>query len=164
MRDDESINLSEKQQLLLSAYADDQCSFFSRFLAERLIRVNPDARTFISNLQATSTLFQEHAPNRDISVDLWARIDQRIDAEERAALYLGQRKALPEREAASLFDRLASKHALFGGLSCLDLPDPGRSCRYTLEGLLPLKVALHFIRPRLRRTLRAYFHHAQPWK
>jgi hypothetical protein len=117
MRDDESINLSEKQQLLLSAYADDQCSFFSRFLAERLIRVNPDARTFISNLQATSTLFQEHAPNRDISVDLWARIDQRIDAEERAALYLGQRKALPEREAASLFDRLASKHALFGGLS-----------------------------------------------
>ena len=117
MRDDDSINLSERQQILLSAYADDQCSFVSRFLAERLIRANPDAQTFISNLQATSTLFKEHAPNREVTADLWARIDQRIDAEERAALYLGQRRAIPEREAASLFDRLASKQALFGGLS-----------------------------------------------
>jgi hypothetical protein len=117
MRDEDSTTLTEKEMLLLSAYADEQCSFLSRLLAERLIKKNPDARLFISNLQQTSTLFQEHAPPREIAVDLWSKIDQRITAEERAELYLGRRQASLTRESSPLFERLFARPALFGGLS-----------------------------------------------
>jgi hypothetical protein len=117
MRDDESTTLTEKEMLLLSAYADEQCSFLSRILAERLIKKKPDAQLFISNLQQTSSLFQEHSPSREIAVDLWSKIDQRITAEERAALYLGKRENSPQKEVTSLFQRIASSQALFGGLS-----------------------------------------------
>lgn len=117
MRDVSSKELTEKQQMLLSAYVDDECSRLSRFFAERLIKTNSEARLFVQNLKNTSQTYRSLATSNDSSVNLWDRISQRIEGEERAALYLGQRKPVTTSNAPSLLERLLSRQAIVGGLS-----------------------------------------------
>lgn len=117
MKATESKELSEKQQLLLSSYIDNECSYISRFLAERLIRTNPEAKLFVQNIRNTAQTYRALATPKDTSVDLWDRISTRIDGEERAALYLGQRKPIVETNDSPLLGRLLSRQVVFGGLS-----------------------------------------------
>ena len=117
MKGTESKELSEKQQLLLSSYIDNECSFLSRFLAERLIKTNSEAKLSIQSLKNTTQTYRALATSRDTSVDLWDRISTRIDGEERAALYLGQRKPVVESNESSMLGRLLSRQVVFGGLS-----------------------------------------------
>lgn len=117
MRNDEPTNLTEKQELLLSAYADSECSFISRILAERLLRNNPNAQAFITHLRSSSTLFKNHAGSQELNIDLWDRISNRIDAEEKAAFYLGQRRPTFTEESPPLWARFKTPHAALGGLS-----------------------------------------------
>jgi hypothetical protein len=116
MKGSQSKELSEKQQLLLSSYVDNECSFLSRFLAERLVKTNEKAQLFVHNLKNTSQACKAHIASSDPSVDLWDRISARIDGEERAALYLGQRKPVVNT-SASLMEKLLSRQAVLGGLS-----------------------------------------------
>jgi len=117
MKRSQSKELSEKQQLLLSSYVDNECSFLSRFLAERLVKTNEAAQLFVQTLKNTSQACRAHIASNDSSVDLWDRISTRIDGEERAALYLGQRKPVVDTNTASLMEKLLSRQAVLGGLS-----------------------------------------------
>ncbi len=116
MKGSQSKELSEKQQLLLSSYVDNECSFFSRFFAERLVKTSEEAQRFVNNLKNTSQACKAHIASNDPSVDLWDRIAQRLDGEERAAVYLGQRKPVVD-PTPSLMEKLLSRQAVIGGLS-----------------------------------------------
>jgi len=50
-----------------------------------------------------------------MKVDLWGKIETRIEQEERAALYLGQRRL--KESKPSLFERIDLRQALLGGAS-----------------------------------------------
>lgn len=109
------LKLSEKQQLVLSRYFDNESGFFERLLAKRLIALHPDARLFIDSLRDSAATHREIVNANAPSVDLWARIDARIDQEMKAAFYLGERRA--QEPAPRFFDKLKPVPALVGGLS-----------------------------------------------
>ncbi len=109
--------LSEQQQLLLSSYVDNECSFISRVRAERLIKRNNIAKAFVQDLKNTSQTLRSFLSSTPTSPDLWDRISQRIDAEERAALYLGQRKPETQEMERSFLASFFSKQSVIGGLS-----------------------------------------------
>lgn len=117
MREARSRELSERQQILLSSYVDNECSLFSRLLAERLIKTNNEARLFVHTLKNTSQAYRASVSEHDTSIDLWDRISNRLESEERAALYLGQRKPTVDSQGPSLMEKLLSRQALIGGLS-----------------------------------------------
>ncbi len=117
MKESETKRLSEHQELLLSSYVDNECSFFSRIRAERLIKGNDSARLFVRNLQQTSQTYRSLFSDTHKSPDLWDKISQRIEGEERAALYLGQREPATAQDDGSPLARFLSKQAVLGGLS-----------------------------------------------
>jgi hypothetical protein len=117
MRESGSKELSEQQELLLSSYLDNECSFISRLRAERLIKRNETAKLFVQNLKNTSDTYRSLFSESTQSPDLWDKISQRIDAEARAALYLGQRKPPTETHEKPSVAHFFSKQALVGGLS-----------------------------------------------
>jgi hypothetical protein len=117
MKGTESKELSEKQQLLLSSYIDNECSLVSRLRAERLLKTNREAQLFVHHLKNTNQTYRSLATPRDTNVDLWDRIATRIEGEERAALYLGQRKPIVAADESSLVGRLLSRQVVLGGLS-----------------------------------------------
>jgi hypothetical protein len=108
--------LSEKDELLLSKYHDGECGVLSAFLAKRLLRDNTVAQDFLRNLEMCSRVLEAEASRVSIpAVDLWDRIDNRIDQEQKAAFYLGERR-VTER-APSLIERLRASQIAVGGLS-----------------------------------------------
>jgi hypothetical protein len=108
--------LSEKEELLLSRYFDGECGLFSSFLAKRLLRDNTSARDFFTNLESCAHALEAEMAKVSIpAVDLWDRIDNRIDQEQKAAFYLGERRAV--ERAPSLLDRLRASQVAVGGLS-----------------------------------------------
>jgi hypothetical protein len=109
-------SLSEKQQLLLSRFHDGECSFISAFVARRLISRNPEALNFLSDLSNLKNYCSRlDTSSRFPPIDLWERIDTRIEQEQRSALYLGTRTIDYSEE--SLWQRLSLRHAVVGGLS-----------------------------------------------
>lgn len=117
MRESGSKELSEQQELLLSTYVDNECSFLSRLRAERLIKRNETAKLFVQNLKNTSQTYRSLFADTVTSPNLWDKISQRIDAEERAALYLGQRKPSDSDHERPTLAHFFSKQAVLGGLS-----------------------------------------------
>jgi hypothetical protein len=117
MRESGSKELSEQQELLLSSYVDDECSFLARMRAERLIKRNENAKLFVQNLKGTSQTYRSLFSDNATSPDLWDKISQRIDAEERAELYLGQRKPVTLPRERPTLAHFLSKQALLGGIS-----------------------------------------------
>ncbi len=111
----DSFELSEGEQLLLSQYFDGECGFFARRRAEKLLQRSGAARDFLEALQEMSSECRSFAAENAPSADLWQRIESRIDSEERAAFYLGERRKDDRRE--SFFSRLRSQQAVWGGLS-----------------------------------------------
>lgn len=91
--------LSERQELLLCKYNDCECNFLERFLAKRLIEMNPNAKKFATSLQTccseSKKILSECGTK---SVDLWSRVCARIEAEDRAAVMLGKRNVTEGRE------------------------------------------------------------------
>lgn len=108
--------LSEKEEILLSRYFDGECGLLSSFLAKRLLRDNASAQRFITSLERCSRAVEAEASNVSLpAVDLWERIDNRIDQEQKAAFYLGERRVV--ERAPSLLERLRTSQAAVGGLS-----------------------------------------------
>ena len=109
--------LTERQELLLSRYYDGEASFFDGFLAKRLLKTNASAPTFLASLQSLTTETTATVAASDVECDLWHRISARIEAEEKAAIYLGNRAATPTPQKEGFFANLLSSHALVGGFS-----------------------------------------------
>jgi len=89
----------DRQEMLLCSYYDGQSGFFGSLRARRLLARCPKAREFYEQLSKASvasasyfSLGKEGELQHDNTSDLWERVSQRIDQEERAALYLGNRK------------------------------------------------------------------------
>ena len=108
--------LSERQELLISRFCDGECSYVGSYLARRLLASNQAAQSFLAELQNLKhacshlTLTQPKA-----STDLWDRIETRIEQEQYAARFLGERRA--EEPTASVREWLNMRHVCMGGLS-----------------------------------------------
>jgi hypothetical protein len=116
MSTDTDCDLTDKQQLLLSRYFDGECGFISRIAAKRLIASNRSALLFLNSLQRNGETLRSNVDDaRSEPVDLWSRIDARIEQEERASFYLGERRV--QTTQTSLFGNAQPSHLVFGGLS-----------------------------------------------
>lgn len=97
--------LSESQCLLLSRFADGECSMLGIFSAKRLLRTNPAAERFLKDLADSRDSVRELAvigvTSRDIN--LWERIDKRIDQEIKSQAFLGKREEARSAAKGSLF-------------------------------------------------------------
>lgn len=111
----ESLQLSEAEEILLSQYWDGECGFLARRRAEKLMRSSAAARSFIDALKGLHSDCRSYEAENGPKVDLWQRIEARIDAEEQAAFYLGERRR--EERSERFFSRLWSRQAAWGGLS-----------------------------------------------
>ncbi len=109
--------LTERQELLLSRYYDGEASLFDGLLAKRLLKINPAAPTFLASLQSLTSETTTTVAASDVECDLWQRISARIEAEEKAAIYLGERSAGPTPQREGFLASLLSSHALLGGFS-----------------------------------------------
>jgi hypothetical protein len=108
--------LTEKEEQLLCRYHDGECSLYYSFLAKRLLRHNSIAKDFLHTLENCSHALHVEASTADLpSVDLWERIDNRIDQEQKAAFYLGERRS--SERAPSFIERLRASQVAVGGLS-----------------------------------------------
>lgn len=103
--------------MLLSKFYDGETTLLEKLRARLLIKRNSAAASFLNSLQSLSSTAYSSALSANEPCDLWDRISARIDAEERAALYLGKRTATSTTPQEGLISRLLSSHALFGGLS-----------------------------------------------
>lgn len=112
---DNDPKLTERQEALLSRYFDGECGLIRKLLAKRLLTHNILASDFLSVLEKQRSLHQKSKPLDSGSIDLWARIDARIEQETKAAFYLGNRQL--EESPRSLFDKLKPFQTLLGGLS-----------------------------------------------
>lgn len=104
--------LSERQQLLLMKFVDDEASSWEGFFARGLIRRSQAAREFVQSLKLLSGELQRDSvgthtrqsawsrANRGtqgvgdaaFADALWEKVNRRIDDETRAALFLGKRR------------------------------------------------------------------------
>jgi hypothetical protein len=86
--------LNEKQQKLIMQYADGCCGWLARCRAKSLLAKSMAAQDYLEGLQQTSsnlkTVFGAGGlvGNPTAKVDLWQRIEDRIEQEERAAFYI----------------------------------------------------------------------------
>lgn len=90
--------LTEKQESLLHRYLDRECCAAERAEVEQLVTESPAARESLARLEATSSFVRasfEHACHN--RVDLWEGICRRIENEESAALYMGERRSVEPR-------------------------------------------------------------------
>ena len=93
--------LTPKQELLLMSFHDNQCGFLACWKARRLLERSAMARDFLADLKVVSRGIQ-HGLTTEVPVlqsSLWSAISQRIDQEERAAVYLGSRADRPVRRS-----------------------------------------------------------------
>lgn len=93
-RHSNSRELSEQQQLLLMSLHDGECGVFSRWRANRLVSQSPKAAEFIATLDAISEGIDSSVAGEvpQLAGSLWEGISRRIEQEERAALFLGERR------------------------------------------------------------------------
>ena len=91
--------LTEKEEKLLEQYFDGECRLFAGRKAKRLLDEKPEALAYIEHLKelskATKKAISEEYTGE---VDLWDRISNRIDQEEYASIFLGERKTLKEEK------------------------------------------------------------------
>lgn len=84
--------LLENEQKLLMRLVDGECGQAESLKAQDLISGNPEAALFVEELRSMSAQSRAalHAPG--LSPELWKRVLNRIEQEERAAVFLGERK------------------------------------------------------------------------
>ncbi len=96
--------LAEHQERLLEKFFDNECGFVEGLKARRLICRCDQAKRYLIQLQSLRDVAETSAKHADDSglaqvlgwkdaeqVDLWQRINQRLDQESRAAVLLGER-------------------------------------------------------------------------
>lgn len=87
-------SLSESQKRLLNSYLDGGVTFIGRYRAEKLIDNSDSARVFCEEAaMLTEAVRQSCQSNSEGCCDIWKKVAQRIEAEERAEKYLGCREA-----------------------------------------------------------------------
>lgn len=112
--------LTPKEELTLMQYNDGELGLWGRLFVRRLLD-RPESREFIDGLRKLRLDMINQAKARDAKAakanSLWERVEMRIDQEERAALYLGKRKFVPN-ESSSWHGawQFASGAALAAGL------------------------------------------------
>lgn len=82
--------LLEKEEKLLTRYVDGECGLIARIKAESLLKRSVAAQDFVNTSASLSKLLSADL-NTSKSPDLWDRISARVEAEEKAELYLGRR-------------------------------------------------------------------------
>jgi hypothetical protein len=91
--------LEEKKIQLLQKFVDGEASFFERSLVTLAAKYSLRIRAELSEVTDLSTKLQSYLKVDEFnSVNLWDRIGARIDQEQRASLFLGDRK---ERQSFS---------------------------------------------------------------
>lgn len=83
-------NLTESQEILLSKFVDNECSWLERIRVRRLLERSPQARSYIHSLDKLSTSIKA-----SVSIpkpELWFRVGARINSEEKTAALLGARR------------------------------------------------------------------------
>lgn len=101
-------HLPEWQARLLARFFDGESGPLERRVAQLLLKISGDARAFAQELSVTSTFCRGCTTERNDDLathllgegSLWHRIEQRIEAEERAALFLGPRNLEQESTVA----------------------------------------------------------------
>ena len=95
--------LSDKERLMLMAYHDGECGVVGRWRSKRLIARSPEAAEFCAALSDFSREFKSTLGSSTplLKDSLWEKISNRIEQEERAALYLGARIAQPVSRKSS---------------------------------------------------------------
>lgn len=85
--------LSNREELMLVAFYDQECGFVDSLRARMLLKRSPVAREFYAAIERTEIAYKAYAArvSNDSKVDLWDRISARIDAEMRAEVFLGER-------------------------------------------------------------------------
>jgi len=99
--------LSDGEEQLLLAYLDGEAGVLRRLRARLLLR-RPEARSYLESVRRVGAETRAWAEERNVpTVDLWQRVSQRLDQEERAAKFLGARTSnvVPVRHVWS--ERLA---------------------------------------------------------
>lgn len=104
--------LSDSEQLLLSRFFDGECGLVGSWRAQRLLARSSLANRFIENLETIQGMVSTHEPGGSNTIDLWDRIAQRIDEEQRAELYLGERNPT---ERASFWQNLSETYTTWIG-------------------------------------------------
>lgn len=102
--------LSEKEQLLLSRFFDGDCGFIGSWRAQKLLARNPLANQFIDNLESIQHMVTQRSYSGSGTVDLWDKIERRINEEQRSELYLGTRTST---ESPSLWQNLSETYAMW---------------------------------------------------
>ena len=89
------VRMNTKDELLLSKFIDGECSLFERFRANRVLTRSPEAPEFLENLKTTKQYLKQtlSSSHYDLSGEdtLWLRVSNRIEEEERAVVFLGER-------------------------------------------------------------------------
>ncbi len=106
--------LSPCDEELILSYLDGEAGFFSARRAKRILERSPSAQSFADSILALRSRIGEWHQiqlERSGKVDLWERIERRIDQEERAAVFLGGREFAsrmrqPRVEGESIFSKI----------------------------------------------------------
>lgn len=108
--------LTEQQESLLMKFVDGECAWLERRRAERLIAKSSEARSFVDSLLQVGRECSENLTCQPASSgkDMWQRVVQRLEEEERAAAFLGPRRI--EREQG-WFDEFVQAVLSWRGLS-----------------------------------------------
>lgn len=94
--------LTEREEIILSAFIDDECTSVERVKAEQLLKSNPAARSFVSAMRTVASEINEARSDLGFdSVNLWDRVTARVSQEERSAVFLGSRQTALEAARAS---------------------------------------------------------------
>jgi hypothetical protein len=110
--DNKFTSLHDDERSLLMSYHDNDSdirhfNLIDRWRLKRVLSLKPEAKEYLELLrhlstQLTQALVDDELP---LKTSLWKQIEQRIDQEERAALYLGKRELGAEHsEPSRLFN------------------------------------------------------------
>ncbi len=114
----EGVEISERDELLLCRYFDGEAGLWSRFRAKRIISHSAAAQEFYGSLDKIKGVVSANSgAQTDDVADLWDKISARLDSEERAAFYLGERHNSSHEQNRSYWHNFISSQALWGGLS-----------------------------------------------
>jgi hypothetical protein len=105
---------------LLIKVGDGEGSFIERTIASLLTSAHVGSREFSREMKVLGekVKFLNAEPSSPKTTDLWAKIERRINEEERAAVYLGRRDVkVSAEEGRTSWLRQVLSPALFGGMA-----------------------------------------------
>jgi len=112
--------LPAKIEKLLIKVSDGEGSLIERGVASFLTSAHNGCRDFCRDMKIVGdkVRFLEDDASPSKSVDLWSKIERRIEAEERAAIYLGQREGGGvEKDARTSWFAEIFNPSVFGGMA-----------------------------------------------